>query len=201
MPFLELLQPVTGLLELGGPVVALIAVLSIVALAVTLLKLYQFARERVGRTGSAERAVALWKSGRRQDAVHFLAHPVSAAEEAAVTAMHLSREEIARNEIEDEVQRIATLRLHRLQSGFRLLDAVSQVAPLLGLFGTVLGMITAFQELQNAGNAVDPSALAGGIWVALLTTAAGLGVAMPVSLVLTFFSRPGRKTSGLRSRH
>jgi len=51
----------------------------------------------------------------------------------------------------------------------------------------VLGMIEAFRELQVAGNAVDPSLLAGGIWVALLTTAAGLAVAMPVSLVLTWF--------------
>jgi biopolymer transport protein ExbB len=64
---------------------------------------------------------------------------------------------------------------------------VAQVAPLLGLFGTVLGMIEAFQGLQQAGAAVDPSALAGGIWVALLTTAVGLVVAMPASLLLTWF--------------
>jgi biopolymer transport protein ExbB len=48
-------------------------------------------------------------------------------------------------------------------------------------------MIEAFRQLQGAGSAVDPSLLAGGIWVALLTTAAGLAVAMPVSLVLTWF--------------
>ena len=68
------------------------------------------------------------------------------------------------------------------------------MAPLLGLFGTVLGMIDAFRALQAAGDAVDPSVLAGGIWVALLTTAAGLGVAMPTSLALTFFeSRAARE--------
>ena len=72
-------------------------------------------------------------------------------------------------------------------AGFRALDAIAQVAPLLGLFGTVLGMIEAFQKLQEAGNSVDPSLLAGGIWVALLTTACGLAVAMPVSLLLTWF--------------
>ncbi len=47
-------------------------------------------------------------------------------------------------------------------------------------------MIEAFQALQAAGAAVDPSALAGGIWVALLTTAVGLGVAMPTALCLTY---------------
>ena len=62
-----------------------------------------------------------------------------------------------------------------LEGGFRLLDTIGQTAPLLGLFGTVLGMIDAFQALQEAGQAVDPSLLAGGIWVALLTTAAGAG--------------------------
>jgi len=47
-------------------------------------------------------------------------------------------------------------------------------------------MIEAFRNLQEAGSVVDPSVLAGGIWVALLTTAAGLAVAMPVSIVLTW---------------
>ncbi len=75
----------------------------------------------------------------------------------------------------------------RHEVGFRLLDAVVQVAPLLGLFGTVLGMIEAFQALQDAGSQVDPSILAGGIWVALLTTAVGLVVAMPTSAVLNWF--------------
>ena len=64
---------------------------------------------------------------------------------------------------------------------------MAQVAPLLGLFGTVLGMIEAFRALQEAGAQVDPSLLAGGIWVALLTTAAGLAVAMPTAMVLSWF--------------
>ncbi|HSF64460.1 MAG TPA: MotA/TolQ/ExbB proton channel family protein [Paracoccaceae bacterium] len=74
----------------------------------------------------------------------------------------------------------------RAETGLRFLDALTQVAPLLGLFGTVLGMIEAFQTLQAGGATVDPAQLAGGIWVALLTTAMGLGVAMPVSLFLTW---------------
>ena len=64
---------------------------------------------------------------------------------------------------------------------------MAQLAPLMGLFGTVLGMIEAFQALQDAGTQVDPSLLAGGIWVALMTTAAGLAVAMPTSIALSWF--------------
>jgi biopolymer transport protein ExbB len=71
-------------------------------------------------------------------------------------------------------------------SGFRALDAVAQLGPLLGLFGTVLGMIEAFRAMQGAGAAVDPGVLAGGIWTALLTTAVGLAVAMTTSALLTW---------------
>ena len=74
----------------------------------------------------------------------------------------------------------------KLEGGIRFLDFVAQLSPLLGLFGTVLGMIEAFQAMQGAGSQVDPAILAGGIWVALLTTAAGLAVAMPVSAAVTW---------------
>ncbi|MEM9754801.1 MAG: MotA/TolQ/ExbB proton channel family protein, partial [Pseudomonadota bacterium] len=91
-----------------------------------------------------------------------------------------------RTAFEARLATAATERIDRAERGFRLLDSIAQVAPLLGLFGTVLGMIDAFQALQDAGAQVDPSVLAGGIWVALLTTAVGLGVAMPTSLILTW---------------
>ena len=85
--------------------------------------------------------------------------------------------------LETEAEQI----LQPYESGFRVLDTIAQLAPLLGLLGTVLGMIEAFQALQTAGSQVDPAALAGGIWVALLTTAAGLSVAMPTSIALSWF--------------
>jgi len=81
----------------------------------------------------------------------------------------------------------AETRFAKLERGFRFLDSVAQLSPLMGLFGTVLGMISAFQALQDAGSQVDPSILAGGIWVALMTTAVGLAVAMPTSVVLSWF--------------
>ena len=83
----------------------------------------------------------------------------------------------------------AVARLERMRSGFRLLELIGQLAPLLGLFGTVLGMIEAFRALQDAGGDVRPALLAGGIWQALLTTAAGLAVAMPVIAVLNALER------------
>jgi biopolymer transport protein ExbB len=65
-----------------------------------------------------------------------------------------------------------------------VLELISTIAPLLGLLGTVLGMIAAFQALQESGSRADPAILAGGIWEALLTTAAGMAVAIPASITL-----------------
>lgn len=63
------------------------------------------------------------------------------------------------------------------------------MSPLLGLLGTVLGMIVAFQQMEAAGAQVDPSTLSSGIWQALLTTAVGLGIAIPAIAVHNWMER------------
>jgi biopolymer transport protein ExbB len=178
----------TALLDLGGPVVALLLALSVIVLAVLLYKLWQYRALGVGRHAAIERAVTLRDSGAAARAMQELAASPSHLApvlRAAAEAPPAARSRLAA---------MAEARLADVERGFRLLDAIAQVAPLLGLFGTVLGMIDAFRALQEAGQAVDPAALAGGIWVALLTTAAGLAVAMPTSLALTWFeSRAARE--------
>lgn len=165
---------------LGGPVVLLLCALSVVVLAVILYKVWQFSAAGVGRHSALAAAIAAWDAGDRPAARDHLGRARSYL--APVVAMALDGQiDAARLEAEAEA------RFARLESGFRLLDSVAQLAPLLGLFGTVLGMISAFQALQGAGAQVDPSILAGGIWVALLTTAVGLAVAMPTSVVLSWF--------------
>lgn len=188
MSFSDILSSISGFLELGGPVVAVLAGLSVIALTVVILKLVQFWTQRVGRPGRAEAAVRLWGHGRRREAWQALGDIRSASEEAVAIAMQSGEggKTVDKALVEEDIARAATRRLHRYNAGMKALDAIAQIAPLLGLFGTVLGMIEAFQKLQSAGNAVDPSLLAGGIWVALLTTAVGLAVAMPVSLVVTY---------------
>jgi biopolymer transport protein ExbB len=69
-----------------------------------------------------------------------------------------------------------------------LLHIVVQSAPLLGLLGTVTGMIRAFIQIQALGGQVNPSDLAGGIWEALITTAAGLSVAIPALFAYIVFA-------------
>lgn len=173
----EAIQRVT---DLGGPVVLLLGVISVLVLSVVLYKLWQFAVEGVGRHKALQAAIAAWDAGDRSAARGHVAQSRS----YLVPVMTMAFDgQVDRARLEAE----AEARFARLEGGFRLMDSVAQLAPLLGLFGTVLGMISAFQALQEAGAQVDPSILAGGIWVALLTTAVGLAVAMPTSVVLSWF--------------
>lgn len=188
MPLIDTIAAQIGaFLNLGGPVVAILLAGSILSLATIILKIFQFARAGVGSRSRSEQAVLLFAAGRSREAYALASKGHNPTTETVAHAISLVMENrLDKQAIEERLSRVATERLHQLQSGFRFLDAVAQLAPLMGLFGTVLGMIEAFKKLQSAGNAVDPSILAGGIWVALLTTAVGLAVAMPVSLILTW---------------
>ena len=176
----QLSEALARIADLGGPVVLLLGALSVLVLAVVLYKLWQFASAGVGRHRALSDAVAAWDQGAADEAQRHLGRSTSYLRPVVAMAME-GAADARRLEAEAE------LRFARLESGFRLLDSVAQLAPLLGLFGTVLGMISAFQALQAAGAQVDPSVLAGGIWVALLTTAVGLAVAMPTALILSWF--------------
>ncbi|WP_170370176.1 MotA/TolQ/ExbB proton channel family protein [Ruegeria arenilitoris] len=178
------------ILALGGPVVAILLVMSILTVAVSIYKLWQFAACGVGRHRVLSQALAAWDAGDHDTARERLA--ASSSYLAPIVGAAMSAPDTAG--LDERLDAEAGLALARLERGFRLLDTVAQLAPLLGLFGTVLGMIEAFQSLQTAGAGVDPSLLAGGIWVALVTTAVGLAVAMPTSMVLSWFeSRTARE--------
>lgn len=177
------LDPLARVADIGGPVVLLLIAMAVVTLAVVLYKFWQFAAAGVGRHRALSEAVAAWDRGDRTEARRALDRSrsyLAPVVEMAVSAPPAS-ETLGRLTAEAE------LRFAKLERGLRFLDMVAQLAPLIGLFGTVLGMIEAFQSLQDAGPQVDPSILAGGIWVALLTTAVGLAVAMPTSAILSLF--------------
>ncbi len=183
-------EAISNIFALGGPVVVILFVMSVLTLSVALYKIWQFSASRVGHHQFLSQALTAWDKGETADARVHLAKSRSYLAPILNAAMDGAN----RPGIEERLDAEAGLLLARLERGFRLLDTVAQIAPLLGLFGTVLGMIEAFQSLQSAGSSVDPSLLAGGIWVALLTTAVGLAVAMPTSMVLAWLeSRTARE--------
>ena len=79
---------------------------------------------------------------------------------------------------EELARQVALAELVQMGARMRLLEAVVQMAPMLGLLGTVIGMIDAFGNLALSQQGSDPRLLAGGIWTALTTTAAGLAIAL-----------------------
>lgn len=179
-----------ALLQAGGPVIIILLILSIIALAIILLKLWQFAALRIGSRRFVDEALAYWRTGRRGEALNVLAgarNPIARVLEVAIRGQAQSR--VSEDKVREEVARVGTAQVETLRSHLRSLEVIATLSPLLGLLGTVLGMIEAFQRLEEAGSQVDPAILSGGIWEALLTTAAGLAIAIPTVITLNGLER------------
>lgn len=177
---------VADLLERGGPAMVAIAIVSVLLLTVVLWKIWRLLRSGAMARRQAEAAVAAWTmadTGRARE----IAGSAGGVRGRVVAAALSARDRMAPAQAQAETERIARRELAEVRAGLRLIELIALVAPLLGLFGTVLGMISAFQALEATGGAADPATLAGGIWEALMTTAAGMAVAIPASLALGLF--------------
>lgn len=173
----------------GGIVLWLLAGFSILTVAIIGVKLVQFVRLRIW---SRAWLVAVWRDAGGGVAAmegalaRARAHPgpVARVVEAVLAGRLLGTPSEA--ELREEVERVADEQIGQLESGLRGLDTIGTLAPLLGLLGTVMGMIRAFAQMEQAGRAVNPALLSGGIWEALLTTAVGLAVAIPALAALAW---------------
>lgn len=164
----------------GGPLMYPLFFCSILTIAYGIERGFHYFR--AGQFGNAPEEIHnLIEKGRYEQALQraqATPGPVS-----AVLAEGL-RHSGARSDLLEEMISLAGFReLVRLNKHLHILELIGRIAPLLGLLGTVLGMVGAFQQVAAAKGAVDPSLLAGGIWEALITTVAGLSVAIP-ALVL-----------------
>lgn len=180
---------IAGVLSRGGPIVWLITALSLAALTVILWKILRFWSLGVWADRRAIETVMVdWQDGQTDAALRRVGALTSIRGKVLAAGMDaIARRGFPKDDAEDEVVRVAKGVLADAARGLKLLDIVATVAPLLGLLGTVVGMIAAFQAMQMAGARTDPAMLAGGIWEALLTTAAGMAVAIPVTMALGWF--------------
>jgi len=175
----QLIERVSWLSDKGGPVIVVIAGLSVLALTLFLAKLLHFQRLGMFHLGRADTAIGTWERGENVAARRAIASLKGCVPVTVAAAMSVGSGAASdRDRAEAETSRLARSFLVRSQGGLRLLDLIATAAPLLGLLGTVLGMIEAFQRIEEQGSRVDPGVLAGGIWEALLTTAAGMIVAL-----------------------
>jgi biopolymer transport protein ExbB len=110
----------------------------------------------------------------------------SDAPAAKILYAGLDRHEEGTERVMKAIENQGLIELSKLEKGLVILATLTNVAPLLGFLGTVIGMIIAFQSIEAAGE-VEATLVAGGIKVALLTTAAGLVIAIPVSISHNYF--------------
>ena len=110
----------------------------------------------------------------------------SSAPAARILYAGMERADEGSERVNKAIENEGLIQLSKLEKGLVVLATLTNVAPLLGFLGTVIGMIIAFQSIEAAGE-VEATLVAGGIKVALLTTAAGLVIAIPVSVAHNFF--------------
>ena len=168
------------LFEKGGVVMLILAALSVYTIAIILFKIYQFSTAGMFNSRFIEPTIKAIKEGDLVKAKAILGKskgPVARIMQVALNCV--SDREMLQSSRDSEISRVGSTDIRYLESQMRGLEMVSNIAPLLGLLGTVIGMVTAFSRLESAGSRVDPSLLAGGIWEALLTTVGGLVVAIP----------------------
>lgn len=176
------------LIDKGGPVVWILLGYSIMALGIVLERYVHFLR--MGRLGAdfglnlqqalVNRDVATFTSGKRGPEVAVIRGLFQASEQGITDLVRVA-------------SRIGSSELQRMERGFRTLGLLGDTAPLLGLLGTITGMIKAFMVIDQAGGKVDAQALAGGIWEAMITTGVGLAVSIPILFLLHWLE--GQATS------
>ena len=172
-------------LSVGGPALWVIFGISIVLVTVGFWKFWHLIKLGAWNKKQADEILKLWLE-KKVEPVDVNQQNIR-AKILGQTILAISDKNYTKEMVREECVRLANNDLKEARRGLRVIDLIVTIAPLVGLLGTVLGMIEAFQALQDSGAQADPSALAGGIWEALLTTAAGMGIAIPASILLSWY--------------
>lgn len=172
-------------LQAGGWLMIPLVLSSLVAIAVILALFMTLKKSKVLPEGLADKAQKLAKSGRMTEAHiqqirdgSLLGRVLASGLESMGQPRHVMKENI------EETGRHA---IHNMDKYMTTLGTVAAIAPLLGLLGTVVGMIVVFNEMLKQGGVGNPADLAGGISQALVTTAVGISIAVPALIFHRYF--------------
>jgi biopolymer transport protein ExbB len=168
----------------GGPVMIPIGLCSLVAVAVFLERLWALRRSRVVPTSFCVEMLELVRQGNVDQALVLCRKRDVAA--GRIVEVALQAPGATRQSMKERLEEVGRREAAELERFIPVLGTIASIAPLLGLLGTVLGMIITFQAIQNQGGMADVSALAGGISQALVTTFAGLSVGIPAVMANRF---------------
>lgn len=174
----------------GGIIVIPIMLCSIAALSIIFERLYRFRKAKHNDPELVKKVTGFIQEGRveeAQAAVSLGKGPIASVLKAGLKKYREGYLCSDLTELEKAISHAGSKEVQSLEEYLPGLATIANISPLLGLFGTVTGMIKAFKVIQDAGGKVNASVLAGGIWEAMLTTALGLGVALPTVVAYNYF--------------
>lgn len=180
------------LFQKGGPLMWAILGCSVLALAIFLERLVVFMRHRRGTQELLREVENLVVKEKIDEAIVVCQRAGSPLARIFITALRSAG--LPRDQIKTKVEEAGTRELSSLSRYLGLLATIANISPLLGLLGTVLGMIEAFNVIAAQGVG-SPATLGGGISTALITTASGLAVAIPVILVHKYLTSRANRIS------
>ncbi|PRQ05009.1 MotA/TolQ/ExbB proton channel family protein [Enhygromyxa salina] len=174
--------------EKGGPLMWAILAAAVIGLFVFFERLYSLQRARVVPRAFVDRIRAMVAKGRTSEAQLLCEENQSSIARMMVASLQAFADGKSRAEIKEAVEEVGGREVAHLDKNVEIIGTVASVSPLLGLLGTVVGMIQVFQRFVDAyaeGKAT-PDVFAEGIWTALITTAYGLMVAIPMLILYKF---------------
>lgn len=175
-------------IQKGGPVMYPIILCSILAFAIVIERFYHLHRAKIDTKKFMDDMANILRRNRIVDAVELcdktpgpIPHILKAG---------LMKHDRPRQEIKEAIEDAGLYEVPRLEKNVPVLATIAHISPLLGLLGTVTGMVRCFQIIQEKSTSlhpVSPGDLAGGIWEALITTVAGLSVGIPTLVAYNYF--------------
>ena len=177
-----------SLIKSGGPIMAPIILCSVLALGIVIEKLLYFSFIKTNVASLKRQVFDRIKSNRIKESIELCdsnRSPVAKILKAGILKFGAPREEI-----KETMEDISLFEIPKLENRLGALATIAHISPLLGLLGTVTGMTASFHTIQVRAaslNPVTPGDLAGGIGEALLTTVAGLMVAIPTFVAYNYF--------------
>jgi biopolymer transport protein ExbB len=171
----------------GGPVMYPIILCSIIAMAIIIERVYHLYRAKIDTRKFMDDIANVLRRNRIMEAIEICDKTPGPI--AHILRAGILKHDRPKQEIKEAIEEAGLYEVPRMEKNMTTLATIAHISPLLGLLGTVVGMVGCFQVIQQKStslNPVSPGDLAGGIWAALITTVAGLAVAIPVYVAYNY---------------
>jgi len=175
------------IVQKGGPLMYLIGLCSVISLALVIERLYHLYQARIDTKNFMKSITDTVKRNRVGDAIELCESTPGPI--AQIVKAGILKQDRPRREIKEAIEDVAVHEVPPLEKNLSALATIAHITPLLGLLGTVTGMVRSFQIIEQQAanmNPINPGDLAGGIWEALITTVAGLSVAIPTYVAYNY---------------